>query len=115
MSTSTVQNRPRVLFLCTGNACRSQMAEGFAKALKAEVLEVYSAGTSPHGMNLRAMLVMKEAGADISSHHSKHVDELKRVPFDYVGTVCGHANENCPVFPACRARYCVPFCQTPNT
>ena len=94
-----VQNRPVVLFLCTGNSCRSQMAEGFAKALKGDVIDAHSAGVDPHGMNPRAIAAMKEAGVDISSHHSKHVDELRHVTFDYVVTVCGHANETCPVFP----------------
>jgi len=89
----------KIMFLCTGNSCRSQMAEGWAKALKGDVIDAYSAGVEPHGMNPRAIKVMAEAGVDISSHHSKHVDELKDVPFDYVVTVCGHANETCPVFP----------------
>jgi arsenate reductase (thioredoxin) len=75
------------------------MAEGFAKALKGDVINAYSAGVDPHGMNERAIAVMAEAGVDIRSHHSKHVDELKDVAFDYVVTVCGHANETCPVFP----------------
>jgi arsenate reductase len=92
-------DRLRVLFLCTGNSCRSQMAEGFAKALKGDVIDAYSAGVDPHGMNARAIKVMAEAGVDLASHHSKHLDELKAVPFDYVVTVCGHANETCPVFP----------------
>jgi arsenate reductase (thioredoxin) len=99
MPTSDVQKRLKVLFLCTGNSCRSQMAEGFAKALKAGEIEAYSAGTEPHGMNERAIRVMQEAGVDISGHSSKHVDSLKDVPFDFVVTVCGHANETCPVFP----------------
>lgn len=86
----------KVLFLCTGNSCRSQMAEGFAKALKGDVIEAYSAGVEPHGMNPRAVAVMKEAGVDLSSHSSKHVDSLKGVRFDYVVTVCGHADETCP-------------------
>ncbi|CAN5517922.1 arsenate reductase ArsC [soil metagenome] len=75
------------------------MAEGFAKALKGDVIHAYSAGIDPHGMNARAIKVMAEAGVDISSHHSKHANELRDVPFDYVVTVCGHANETCPVFP----------------
>lgn len=75
------------------------MAEGWAKALKGDTIEAYSAGTQPHGMNERAVKVMGEAGVDITGQHSKHVDELKAVPFDYVVTVCGHANEACPVFP----------------
>ena len=89
----------KILFLCTGNSCRSQMAEGWARALKADVLEPYSAGIEIHGMNPRAMRVMAEAGADISAQRSKHVDELKDVPFDYVVTVCDHAAESCPLFP----------------
>ena len=89
----------KILFLCTGNSCRSQMAEGWARALKADVLEPYSAGIEIHGMNPRAMRVMAEAGADISAQRSKHVDELKNIPFDYVVTVCDHAAESCPLFP----------------
>ena len=91
--------KTRILFLCTGNSCRSQMAEGWAKHLKGDTVEAYSAGVEPHGMNARAVAVMKEVGVDLSSHRSKHVDELKDVPFDYVVTVCGHANETCPMFP----------------
>ena len=89
----------KVLFLCTGNSCRSQMAEGWAKHLKSDRIEAYSAGVEPHGMNARAVKVMGEAGVDISGHHSKHVNELASVPFDYVITVCDHANETCPIFP----------------
>jgi arsenate reductase len=94
-----VGDKLKILFLCTGNSCRSQMAEGWAKALKGDVLEAYSAGIETHGMNARAVNVMAEAGVDISAHRSKNVSELMNVPFDYVVTVCGHANENCPVFP----------------
>ena len=90
----------KILFLCTGNSCRSQMAEGWAKKLKSDVIEPYSAGIETHGLNENAVKVMAEAGVDISNHRSKHVDELKDIRFDYVVTVCGHANENCPVFPA---------------
>src|SRR5512141_2375624 len=88
----------KVLFLCTGNSCRSQMAEGWARALKSDSIEAYSAGIETHGLNPRAVKVMAEAGVDISGHQSKHVDTLKRVPFDCVVTVCGHASEHCPVF-----------------
>ena len=88
-----------VLFLCTGNSCRSQMAEGWARALKGDVIEAYSAGIEMHGLNPNAVKVMAEAGVDISGHTSKNVDTLLDVPFDYVVTVCGHANENCPFFP----------------
>ncbi len=75
------------------------MAEGWARHLKADVIEPYSAGIETHGMNPHAMAVMAEAGVDISSQHSKHLAELRDVPFDYVITVCGHAHESCPVFP----------------
>jgi arsenate reductase len=96
------QSRPvavRVLFLCTGNACRSQMAEGWARHLKADVIEPYSAGVHPAGLSRNAVRVMAEAGVDISGHRSKHVDELATMPFDYVVTVCDDAHESCPVFP----------------
>ena len=89
----------RILFLCTGNSCRSQMAEGWARHLRGDAIEPYSAGIATHGLNPNAVKVMVEAGVDISGHRSKHVSELKDVPFDYVITVCGHANESCPVFP----------------
>ncbi len=89
----------KVLFLCTGNSCRSQMAEGWARALKDGVIEAYSAGIEKHGMNPHAIKVMAEAGVDISRQYSKTVAELRSVEFDYVVTVCGRADENCPVFP----------------
>ena len=94
-----MENRLKVLFLCTGNACRSQMAEGWARALKADVIDAHSAGVEPHGMDPRAVRAMAEVGVDISGHRSKHVDELHGVPFEYVVTVCNHAHESCPVFP----------------
>jgi arsenate reductase len=93
----------KVLFLCTGNSCRSQMAEGWARALKGDVIEPFSAGIETHGLNPRAVRVMAEAGVDISGQRSKLAGELAGVKFDYVVTVCGHAHENCPVFPG-RAR-----------
>lgn len=92
-------DRTRVLFLCTGNSCRSQMAEGWARALRGDALEAYSAGIEKHGLNARAVRVMAEAGVDISGHRSQTVDELPVQEFDYVVTVCGHANEHCPLFP----------------
>lgn len=88
-----------ILFLCTGNSCRSQMAEGWARALKGENYKFYSAGTKKHGMNPRAIQVMKEAGVDISGHTSKTTDEIKDVKMDVVFTVCSDAHENCPYFP----------------
>ena len=94
-----MMSKLNILFLCTGNSCRSQMAEGWARALKGDQIEAYSAGVSPHGMNPRAIKAMAEAGVDISGHSSKHVDTLADVRLDYVVTVCGHANETCPHFP----------------
>jgi arsenate reductase (thioredoxin) len=93
-----MNKRLKVLFLCTGNSCRSQMAEGWARHLKGDVIEAYSAGIETHGLNPNAVKVMAEAGVDISEHHSKHVDELKDVEFDYVVTVCDNAHESCPLF-----------------
>jgi arsenate reductase len=89
----------KILFLCTGNSCRSQMAEGWARQLKSEQFEAWSAGIETHGLNPNAVLVMKEAGVDISAHMSKNLDQLAGVEFDFVVTVCGHAHETCPVFP----------------
>ena len=89
----------KVLFLCTGNACRSQMAEGWARMLHGDRLEAHSAGTSPAPVDPRAILVMQEVGVEISEHRSKHVRELSGVDFDAVVTVCDRANEKCPVFP----------------
>ena len=88
-----------IMFLCTGNSCRSQMAEGFCRQYWGDAFNVYSAGTKKHGMNERAIKVMKEAGVDISSHFSKTTDELPEVTFDYVITVCDAAKESCPFFP----------------
>ena len=89
----------KVLFLCTGNSCRSQMAEGWTRHLKGDWIEAYSAGIETHGMNPDAVRVMAEAGVDISGQRSKHVSELCSVEFDYVVTVCDHAHESCPVLP----------------
>jgi arsenate reductase len=88
----------RVLFLCTGNSCRSQMAEGWAHHLKGSEIEAYSAGIEKHGMNPHAMRVMEEAGAGIGGQYSKTLEDIGPVEFDYVVTVCGHAHEHCPVF-----------------
>ncbi len=89
----------RILFLCTGNSCRSQMAEGWTRHLKHDTIEPYSAGIETHGLNPSAVKVMAEAGVDISRHHSKKLDELADVELDYVITVCRDAHETCPVFP----------------
>jgi len=89
----------KLLFLCTGNSCRSQMAEGWARRFHGDLIEAHSAGIESHGLNPLAVKVMAEAGVDISGHRSKLLSELMEIPFDYVITVCGHANEACPVFP----------------
>lgn len=89
----------KVLFLCTGNACRSQMAEGFARHLKEDIIDAYSAGLEAYGLNVYAVRVMEEIGIDISRQRSKTLDDLDETHFDYVITVCGHADEYCPVFP----------------
>jgi arsenate reductase len=90
--------RLKILFLCTGNSCRSQMAEGWARHLKSAEIEAWSAGIEAHGLNARAVRVMAEAGVDISSQRSKTVGQLGQQRFDYVVTVCSHAQEHCPVF-----------------
>jgi len=98
-----MSNKMNVLFLCTGNSCRSQMAEGWTRHLGGETINVFSAGIETHGLNPNAVRVMAEAGVDISGQRSQHIDEFKAVPLDVVITVCGHAHEHCPVFPGrCR-------------
>jgi arsenate reductase len=89
----------KILFLCTGNSCRSQMAEGWARHLQSDLVEPYSAGIEMHGLNPSAVKVMAEVGVDISAHRSKRLDELRDVEFDHVVTVCGNAHQSCPVFP----------------
>ncbi len=93
------KRKVRILFLCTGNSCRSQMAEGWARHLKGDVIDPYSAGILPQGLDPRAVQIMAEAGVDISGHYSRYVREVMVIPFDYVITVCGHADEHCPIFP----------------
>lgn len=90
----------KILFLCTGNSCRSQMAEGWVKHLLGDKVAAYSAGIETHGLNSSAVQVMAEAGVDISNHISQHIDELSYIEFDTIITVCGHAKESCPIFPA---------------
>lgn len=93
--------KKNVLVLCTGNSCRSQLLHGYlTHLLAADAATVYSAGVETHGLNPRAVQVMREDGVDISHHTSNHVEEYAAVPFDYVITVCDHANEVCPVFPS---------------
>ncbi len=95
----TASDKLKVLFLCTGNSCRSQMAEGWAKFLKSDTITAWSAGVETHGLNQRAVQVMAEAGVDLSKHKSELLDDLMHIPFDAVVTVCGNAHERCPVFP----------------
>ena len=104
----------RVLFLCTGNSCRSQMAEGFTRHLKSDQFEAFSAGIETHGLNPNAVKVMAEAGVDISAQQSTHVDQLKHLDFDYVVTVCGHADQHCPVFPGAARIVHIPFDDPPR-
>ncbi len=94
-----MKEKLKILFLCTGNSCRSQMAEGWANALKQDTIEAYSAGIEIHGLNPDAVQVMAEAGLDISNHISKHIDDFNKIALDVVVTVCGHAHETCPYFP----------------
>lgn len=95
---SEAERKTKILFLCTGNACRSQMAEGWARHLKSDVIEAYSGGIWPVGVSSRATKVMAEAGVDISSQTSDHVEEFLGIDFDYVITLCGNAKKSCPVF-----------------
>ena len=98
---SATSQRTKVLFLCTGNSCRSQIAEGYARALKGDRIAPYSAGLVAHGQNPNAIRVMAEDGVDITTQQSKTLQSLldAGVTFDVVYTVCGHADENCPIFP----------------
>ena len=91
--------KPKIIFLCTGNSRRSQMAEGWARHLKGNIIEPYSAGVIAQRLNTRAVRVMKETGVDISQHFSKDIESLIDISFDHVITVCSHAKQLCPVFP----------------
>lgn len=108
------QQLPAILFLCTGNSCRSQMAEGWAKAMHGDRYAIYSAGIEAHGLNPNAVQVMQEAGVDITGQRSQVLGELADVQLEVVITVCGHADENCPVLPVeCRKLH-VPFDDPPK-
>ena len=89
-----------ILVLCTGNSCRSQIAEGYLRHYAGENANVYSAGVETHGVNPRAISIMKEVGIDISNHTSNHVDEYANIDFDFIITVCDNAKERCPYFPS---------------
>lgn len=104
----------KVLFLCTGNSCRSQIAEGWARYLHGDVLEPYSAGIEVHGMNRNAVKVMEEAGIDIASHRSKPLEDIQDIPFDAIITVCDHAHETCPFFPGTAKRIHAGFDDPPR-
>lgn len=95
----------KILVLCTGNSCRSQIAEGYLRHFAGEKAIVYSAGIETHGVNPRAVATMKEDGIDISKHSSNHIDEYQNIDFDFVITVCDHAREQCPFFPTRAKRY----------
>ena len=107
-------NKLKILFLCTCNSCRSQMAEGWTRHLKGDLIEPYSAGIETHGLDPNAVKVMAEAGVDISHYRSKHLNEVKHIHFDWVITVCDSANESCPVFPGQAKRYHVSFDDPPK-
>ncbi|MDD4821946.1 MAG: arsenate reductase ArsC [Bacteroidales bacterium] len=91
--------KKNILVLCTGNSCRSQIAEGYLRHFAGEKADVYSAGIEVHGVNPRAIATMKEDGIDISTHTSNHIDEYRTIAFNYVITVCDNARERCPFFP----------------
>ncbi len=94
-----------ILVLCTGNSCRSQIAEGYLRHFAGPNAAIYSAGIETHGVNPRAIATMKEDGIDITTHTSNHVDEYRDIKFDHVITVCDHASERCPYFPANAQRW----------
>lgn len=99
------QAMKNILILCTGNSCRSQIAEGYLRQFAGNKAQVYSAGIEAHGVNQRAIAVMKEDGIDISHHTSNHVDEYSHLDFDYIITVCDNANERCPFFPSAAKKF----------
>ena len=106
--------KSKVLILCTGNSCRSQMAEGVLRHYGSDKFEVLSAGTRPSKVNETAIKVMKEIGIDISGHRSKHVDEFTGQKIDYVISVCDNAKESCPIFPGGTTRLHWPFPDPPH-
>jgi arsenate reductase len=95
----------KVLVLCTGNSCRSQIAHGYLQQFAGNKAQVYSAGVEVHGVNPKAVKIMADDGVDISSHTSNNVDEYMDIPFDYIITVCDNAKENCPYFPSKAQRF----------
>ena len=109
----SVSKKPTILFLCTGNSCRSQMAEGWTREIHSDKYDVYSAGIEAHGLNPNAVQVMKEAGVDISQQKSQQIDELAEVDLDVVISVCGHADKNCPVLAGDTLKLHAPFDDPP--
>lgn len=95
----------KILVLCTGNSCRSQIAEGYLRYFAQGKAEIFSAGVETHGVNPRAITVMKEDGIDISGHTSNHINEYEGIDFDYVITVCDNAREQCPYFPTTAQKF----------
>ncbi|MEN9600247.1 MAG: hypothetical protein RL596_2571 [Bacteroidota bacterium] len=95
----------KILVLCTGNSCRSQIAEGYLKHFAGEKAEIYSAGVETHGVNPRAIATMREDGIDISMHSSNNMEEYRGIDFDYVITVCDNARERCPFFPSSAQKF----------
>ena len=108
-----MSTKKNVLFLCTGNSCRSQMAEGWARYFLNDTVEAYSAGVAPHGVDPRAVQTMADAGVDITAQTSNHVDEYAEIAFDLVVTVCNNAAEACPIFPGATVVHHQPFDDPP--
>ncbi len=97
--------KKKILVLCTGNSCRSQIAEGYLRHFAKEKAEIYSAGVETHGVNPKAIAIMMEDSIDISNHTSNNIEEYRNIDFDFVITVCDNAKERCPVFPSIAKRY----------
>lgn len=96
----SLKNMKKILVLCTGNSCRSQIAEGYLRHFAGNIAEIYSAGIETHGVNPKAVEIMKRDGIDISGHTSNHINEYANIDFDFVITVCDNARESCPYFPS---------------
>src|ERR1700760_4176212 len=94
-----------ILVLCTGNSCRSQMAEGYLRHFAGNKAEIYSAGIETHGVNTKAIAVMQQDGIDISAHTSNHIDDYSKVDFNFIITVCDNAREHCPFFPSTAQKF----------
>ena len=100
-----IMPQKNILVLCTGNSCRSQIAEGYLRYFSNDKSVVFSAGIEAHGLNPKAVQVMREDGLDISHHTSNHIDEYKHIDFDFIVTVCDNAKEHCPYFPSNAKKY----------